>query len=70
MNMEMVVEEGRKVLPNGAIVQKSIYPKERLEFNQWAAQLGVSSSYVEKPEPNEAMRMIREYGVKSRLGLV
>ena len=70
MSMEMVVEEGRKVLPNGAVVQKSIYPKERLEFNQWAAQLGVSSSYVEKLEPNEAMRMIREYGVKSRLGLM
>lgn len=68
--MEMVVEEGRKVLPNGAIVQKSIYPKERLDFNKWAAQLGVSSSYVEKPVPNEAMRMIREYGVKSGLGLM
>lgn len=70
MNMEMIVEEGRKVLPNGAVVQKSIYPKERLEFNQWAVELGVSSSYVEKLEPNEAMRMIREYGVKSGLGLM
>ncbi len=68
--MEMVVEEGKKVLPNGAVVQKSIYPKERMEFNRWAAELGVSSSYVEKPEPNEAMRMIREYGVKNGLGFM
>jgi hypothetical protein len=68
--MEMVVEEGRKVLPNGAVVQKSIYPKERLEFNQWAAQMGVSSSYVEKPEPVAAMRMIREYSVKGGLGFM
>jgi hypothetical protein len=68
--MEMVIEEGKKVLPNGAVVQKSIYPKERMEFNRWAAELGVSSSYVEKPEPNEAMRMIREYGVKNGLGFM
>ncbi len=68
--MEMVVEEGKKVLPNGAVVQKSIYPKERMEFNRWAAELGVSSSYVEKPEPNEAMRMIREYGIKNGLGFM
>jgi hypothetical protein len=68
--MEMVVEEGRKVLPNGAVVQKSIYPKERLDFNKWAAQMGVSSSYVEKPEPVAAMRMIREYSVKSGLGFM
>ncbi len=68
--MEMVIEEGKKVLPNGVVVQKSIYPKERMEFNRWAAELGVSSSYVEKPEPNEAMRMIREYGVKNGLGFM
>jgi hypothetical protein len=68
--MEMVIEEGKKVLPNGAVVQKSIYPKERMEFNRWAAELGVSSSYIEKPEPNEAMRMIREYGVKNGLGFM
>ncbi len=68
--MEMVIEEGKKVLPNGAVVQKSIYPKERMEFNRWAAELGVSSSYVEKPEPNEAMRMIREYGIKNGLGFM
>jgi len=63
--MEIVVEEGRKVLPNGAVVQKSIYPKERLEFNQWARELGVSSSYTPVAEGNRAMEMIREWGVKS-----
>ncbi len=68
--MEMIVEEGRKVLPNGAVVQKSIYPKEKLDFNQWASQLGVSSSYVEPMGENRAMQMIREYGVKKGLGLM
>ena len=67
--MEMVVEEGRKVLSNGAIVQKSIYPKERLDFNQWAAQLGVSSSYQPKREEPLAMKMIRECSVKKEGGL-
>ncbi len=64
MNMEIVVEEGRKVLTNGAVVQKSIYPKERLEFNQWARELGVSSSYTPVVEGNRPMEMIREWGVK------
>ena len=66
----VVVEEGRKVLPNGAVVQKSIYPKEKLDFNQWASQLGVSSSYVEPLRDNRPMEMIREYGVKSGLGFM
>lgn len=63
--MDIVVDESRRVLPNGAVVQKSIYPKEQVGFNEWAAELGVSSSYVAVTEPNAAMRMIREYGVKS-----
>lgn len=68
--MEVLVEEGRKVLPNGAVVQKSIYPKEKLDFNQWASQLGVSSSYVEPLRESRPQKMIREYGVVKWLGLM
>lgn len=67
--MEMLVEEGRKVLPNGAVVQKSIYPKEQMEFNRWARELNVSGSYSPKYEEPLAMKMMRECGVKGVKGL-
>jgi hypothetical protein len=59
---EIVYEVGHK-LPNGAVVQKSIVPIEQLPFNEWAAQLGVSSSYVQKPQSNRAMEQILQWGV-------
>ncbi len=64
MNNKYIELEGRRVLPNGAVVQRSIYPKEQLEFNQWARELGVSSSYTPVVEGNRPMEMIREWGVK------
>jgi len=51
MNNEYIELEGRRVLPNGAVVQRSIYPK-------------VSSSYTPVVEGNRPMEMIREWGVK------
>jgi AraC-like DNA-binding protein len=59
---EIVYEVGYR-LPNGAVVQKSVLPTEPLPFNEWAAQLGVSSSYVEKTPSNRAMEQIREWGL-------
>jgi hypothetical protein len=59
---EVVYEVGYR-LPNGAVVQKSVLPIEPLPFNEWAAQLGVSSSYVEKTPTNRAMEQIREWGL-------
>jgi hypothetical protein len=62
--MDYVVLEERRTLPNGVRVQRSIYPKEQLEFNRWARELNVSGSYVAKREEPDAMRMLREYGLK------
>ena len=59
---EVVYEVGYR-LPNGAVVQKSVLPIEPLPFNEWAAQLGVSSSYVEKTPTNRAMEQILQWGV-------
>jgi AraC-like DNA-binding protein len=59
---EIVYEVGYR-LPNGAVVQKSVLPTEPLPFNEWAAQLGISSSYVEKTPSNRAMEQIREWGL-------
>ena len=67
MNREMGIKEiVYKVahrLPNGAVVSKSVVPIEQLPFNEWAAQLGVSSSYVEKPQSNRAMEQILQWGI-------
>ena len=60
-----VVYETPHTLPNGAVVSKSVLPITQLEFNQWAAQLGVSSSYIESPPTNRAMEQILQWGVKS-----
>ena len=67
MNREMgikeIVYEVAHKLPNGAVVSKSVLPIEQLPFNEWAAQLGVSSSYVQKPESNRAMEQILQWGI-------
>jgi hypothetical protein len=60
---EIVYEVGYK-LPNGAVVSKSIVPIEPVPFNEWAAELGVSSSYVGKMPTNRAMEQIREWGIR------
>ena len=62
--MEYIVSEEKRTLPNGVRVQRSIYPKEQIEFNQWARELNVSGSYTPKYEEPAAMKMMREYGVK------
>ena len=59
---EVVYETPHK-LPNGAVVSKSVLPITQMEFNQWAAHLGVSSSYVQKPESNRAMEQILQWGL-------
>jgi len=63
MNIKEIVYEVGYRLPNGAVVSKSVVPIEQLPFNEWAAQLGVSSSYVQKPDSNRAMEQIREWGL-------
>ena len=63
MNIKEIVYEVAHRLPNGAVVQKSVLPTEPLPFNEWAAQLGISSSYVEKTPSNRAMEQIREWGL-------
>lgn len=60
---EIVYETPHK-LPNGAVVSKSVLPTQQIEFNLWAAQLGVSSSYIERPQSNRAMEQILQWGVK------
>ena len=60
-----VVYETPHTLPNGAVVQKSILPTVQIGFNEWAAQLGVSSSYIERAPTNRAMEQILVWGVKS-----
>ena len=63
MNIKEIVYEVAHKLPNGAVVSKSIVPTEPLPFNEWAAQLGVSSSYIQKPESNRAMEQILQWGI-------
>jgi hypothetical protein len=60
-----VVYETPYTLPNGAVVQKSVLPTVQIGFNEWAAQLGVSSSYIERAPTNRAMEQIIQWGVKS-----
>lgn len=62
--MEYIVSEEKRTLPNGVRVQRSIYPKEQIEFNQWAKELNVSGSYLPKYEEPLSMKMMREYSVK------
>jgi hypothetical protein len=59
-----VVYETPHRLPNGAVVSKSVLPITQLGFNEWAAQIGVSSSYTESLPPNRAMEQILQWGVK------
>lgn len=61
-SIEILYEVAHK-LPNGAVVSKSVLPIEQLPFNQWAAQLGVSSSYIERAPTNRAMEQILQWGV-------
>ena len=61
---EVVYEIPHK-LPNGAVVSKSVLPTIQIGFNEWAAQLGVSSSYIERLPTNRAMEQILQWGVKS-----
>jgi hypothetical protein len=63
MNIKEIVYEVAHKLPNGAVVQKSIVPIEQLPFNEWAAQLGVSSSYVPTLPTNRAMEQILQWGL-------
>ena len=60
-----VVYKTPHTLPNGAVVQKSVLPTVQIGFNEWAAQLSVSSSYIPTPPPNRAMEQILQWGVKS-----
>ena len=60
-----VVYETPYTLPNGAVVQKSVLPTVQIGFNEWAAQLGVSSSYIPTPPSNRAMEQILQWGIKS-----
>jgi len=69
MNTEWIVSDEKRTLPNGARIQRSIYPKERLAFNDWAVRFGVSSSYQPKVEEPAAMKMMRECSV-NREGLL
>ena len=62
-SIEILYEVAHK-LPNGAVVSKSVLPIEQLPFNQWAAQLGVSSSYIERTPNNRAMEQILQWGVR------
>jgi hypothetical protein len=59
-----IVYETPHTLPNGAVVSKSVLPTTQIGFNEWAAQLGVSSSYVERAPSNRAMEQILQWGVK------
>jgi hypothetical protein len=58
---EEIVYEEPHIQPNGARISKSILPKRQVEFNQWAMELGVSSSYVEPLPHNRAMEQLREW---------
>ena len=60
-----VVYKTPHTLPNGAVVSKSVLPTVQIGFNEWAAQLSVSSSYIPTPPPNRAMEQILQWGVKS-----
>jgi hypothetical protein len=61
-----VVYKTPHTLPNGAVVSKSVLPTIQIGFNEWAAQLGVSSSYIERAPSNRAMEQILVWGVGSR----
>ena len=60
-----VVYKTPHTLPNGAVVSKSVLPTIQIGFNEWAARLGVSSSYIERAPTNRAMEQILQWGVKS-----
>ena len=60
-----VVYKTPHTLPNGAVVSKSVLPTVQIGFNEWAAQLSVSSSYIPTPPNNRAMEQILQWGVKS-----
>ena len=60
-----VVYKTPHTLPNGAVVSKSVLPTVQIGFNEWAAQLSVSSSYIERTPDNRAMEQILLWGVKS-----
>jgi hypothetical protein len=61
-----VVYETPHTLPNGAVVSKSVLPTIQIGFNEWAAQLSVSSSYIPTPPTNRAMEQILHWGIGSR----
>lgn len=59
-----VVYTSPHTLPNGAVVSKSILHTTQIGFNEWAAELGVSSSYTSPLPHNRAMEQISQWGVK------
>jgi len=61
-----IVYESPHTLPNGAVVSKSVLPTIQMGFNEWAAQLSVSSSYIPTPPTNRAMEQILHWGIGSR----
>ena len=61
-----VVYKSPHTLPNGAVVSKSVLPTIQIGFNEWAAQLSVSSSYIPTPPTNRAMEQILQWGIGSR----
>ena len=62
-SIEILYEVAHK-LPNGAVVSKSVVPTEQVSFNEWAAAIGVSSSYIERTPTNRAMEQILQWGVR------
>jgi len=58
-----IVYETPHTLPNGAVVSKSVLPTIQIGFNQWAAQLSVSSSYIPTLPTNRAMEQILQWGI-------
>ncbi len=64
LGIREIVYETPHTLPNGAVISKSVLPTVQIGFNEWAAQLGVSSSYVQKAESNRGMEQILQWGIK------
>ena len=60
-----IVYETPHTLPNGAVISKSVLPTVQIGFNEWAMELGVSSSYIPPSSHNRAMEQILQWGVKS-----
>lgn len=62
-----IVYKTPHTLPNGAVVSKSVLPTIQIGFNEWAAELSVSSSYIPTPPSNRAMEQILQWGVSNNM---